>query len=98
MKSATLKRGDAFGHQLRPAVDQTRFLRAILFGVPWNGIVVGLVRLAQIGRVGVGNGALVAHPQQGSAGVQPARESNTDLLADRYIFEYGCHCWTWPSE
>src|SRR5256885_9272798 len=57
-------------------------LGAVLHGLAGDFVVVGLVGLAQVGRVGVGQGALVLHPAQGSAGVQAAREGDADLLAE----------------
>src|SRR5690606_16620417 len=89
--SAALQGRNTFGSQLRAAINQTRVFGAILFGAARNGLVVGFVGLPQIGGVGVGNGALVAHPQQSSAGIQSARKSNTDLLAGGDVFKNGRH-------
>src|SRR5690606_7731570 len=48
--------------------------------------------LAQVGRVGKGNRALVAHPKQSGTGIQAAGKCDADLLADRNVFKYGSHC------
>jgi hypothetical protein len=55
-----------------------------------DGVVVGFVGLAQVGRVGVRHGAFLAHPVQRGAGVQAAGEGDADLLlADGKVFEDG---------
>jgi hypothetical protein len=64
------------------AVDQPRLLGAVLHRLARDLVVVGLVGLAQVGGVGVGNRALVAHPVQRGAGVEAAGERDADLLAD----------------
>jgi hypothetical protein len=58
-----------------------------------NLVVVGFVGLAQVGRVGVGDGALLLHPVQGGGGVEPAGEGNADFLADGQGFENYGHAW-----
>src|SRR3546814_14483002 len=63
------------------------------FGTTRNGCIVSFVGLPQVGCVGIGYGALVAHPQQSSAGIQPARKSDTDLLAGWNVFKNGRHGW-----
>ncbi|MNT47386.1 hypothetical protein D3C72_1840970 [compost metagenome] len=84
--------GDAFGHQLRAAVDQAGLFGAVGQGLAGNFVVVGLVGLTQVGRVGVGDGAVVAHPQQGCAGVETAGKGDADLLAGRKVREDSGHC------
>ena len=81
VKGAALQRGNAFARQLRAAVDQARLLGAVLHRLARNRVVVRFVRLAQVGGVGVGHGALLAHPQQRGAGIQAARKGDADLLA-----------------
>ncbi len=91
VKRAGLQRRDAFAHQRPAAVDQPRLLRAILQRLARNLVVVGLVRLAEVGRVGVRNRALLLHPVQRGGGVQPAREGDADLLADGQRFKNDGH-------
>ena len=81
VESATLNSGDAFVCQLGAAIDQARHFGAVLLGFARDFVVVALVGLAQIGSVGKRNGALLAHPQQGCAGIKAARKSDADLLA-----------------
>src|SRR5690606_12870307 len=92
VEGAGLQGRDAFSHQLRPAVDQARVLGAVFHGAARDGVVVVFVGLAQVGGVGVGNGALVAHPEQRGAGIQAARKSNADLLADGKVGKNSGHC------
>src|SRR5699024_8731427 len=86
MKGTTLQRSNALCCQLGTAVNQACFLGAVLHGLAWYGVVIGLVGLAQIGGVGIRNGALVAHPQQSGASVKAAGKRDTDLLTDRNSF------------
>src|SRR4029079_14307583 len=81
VEGATLQRGNAFGDQLRAAVDQPRLLGAVLQRLAWDLVVVGLVGLSEVGGVGVGDGALTAHPQQSGARVEAARERDADAFA-----------------
>ena len=66
------------------AVDQAGFLGAVLERLARDGVVVGLVGLAEIGGVRVGKRALLLHPVQGGGGVEPAREGDANLLVERY--------------
>ena len=47
MKGTGLDRGDAFGDELRPAVDQPRDVGAVGLGLARDLVVVGLVGLAE---------------------------------------------------
>src|SRR5690606_24609717 len=58
VERARLQGGDAFGDQLRAAVDQAGLFGAVSHGLAGNLIVVGFVRLAEVGRVGVGDDAV----------------------------------------
>ena len=82
VERAGLQRRDAFGDELRAAVDQPRLLGAVLQRAARDVVVVGLVGLAEIRGVGVGNRALGAHPVQRGAGVETAGKRDADLLAD----------------
>ena len=46
-------------------------------------LVVVLVGLAEVRGVGVRDRAVLAHPEQGGARVEPSRERDADSLADR---------------
>ncbi len=82
MEGAGLQCREPLGHQLRPAVDEARLLGAILQRLPGDLVVVGLVRLTEIGRVGVGDGALLPHPVERGARVEAAGKRDADFLAD----------------
>ena len=82
VEGAGLDGGDAFGHELRTAVDQTGGFCAVFHGTTGNGLVVVLVGLTEIGRVGVGERTLVLHPAQSGAGIKAARKCDADFLAD----------------
>ncbi len=90
VECAGLQRGDAFANQRAAAVDEAGFFGAVFEGRARDGVVVGFVGLAEVGRVGVRDGALLLHPVQGGGGVEPAGEGNADFLADGQGFEnYG---------
>ena len=91
MEGATLQSRNAFVCQLLAAVDETRLLSTIFFGLTGNFFVVGLVRLTQVGGVGVRHSAFLTHPQQGRAGVQAAGEGNAYFLASGNMLKNGCH-------
>ena len=91
MEGAALHRGDALGGQLRAAVDQPRQFGAVFHRLARNFVVVGLVRLAQVGGVGVGDRAFLAHPQERSTGVEPAGEGNADFLLRGEVLENRGH-------
>ena len=91
MESATLDGSNAFVCELCAAVDQARFGGAVFHGFAWDFVVVGFVGLAEVGGVGIGHGAFLLHPQQGSAGVQAARESDADFFTFWQVLQYGAH-------
>ena len=91
MECAGLERGDAFAHERAAAVDQPCFYRAVLERLLRDLVVVGLVGLAEVGGIGVGQRALLLHPVQRSAGVQPAGEGDADFLADGQSFKNDGH-------
>ena len=91
VEGAGLDGGNAFVGQLGTAVDQTRLFCAIFHRLAGDFVVVGFVGLAQVGRVGVGQGTLVLHPAQGGRGVQAAGEGDADLLADGNMLQNGFH-------
>ena len=81
MEGAGLQCREPLGHQLRPAVNQPRLLGAVLQRLARDLVVVGLVRLTEIGRVGVRDGALLPHPVERGARVETAGKRDADLLA-----------------
>src|SRR6202008_299400 len=83
MESAALDGGDAFGDELRAALDQASDRGAVSERLARNVRVVGLVRLAEVRGIRVGDRALRAHPVHCRAGVEPAPEGNADFLAFR---------------
>ena len=85
-----LQRGESFANKRAAAVDEAGLLGAVFEGRAWDGVVVGFVRLAEVGRIGVRDRALLLHPVQGGGSVKPAGEGDADLLADGQGFEnYG---------
>ncbi len=52
---------------------------------------VGLVVLAEVGRVGARHAAALAHPGDGGGRVQTAREGDADALADGHAVEHSGH-------
>jgi hypothetical protein len=64
-------------HSIEP-----RLLGAVRHRLARDLVVVGLVGLAEVGRVGVRDRALRSHPMKGGAGVQAAGECDADFLAD----------------
>src|SRR5699024_11270217 len=66
-----------------------------------DAVEVGLVVLADIGRVGAGDGSLVAHPRDCAGGVQAAGEGDSNVLTDWERRQYSRHGTSltarWPS-
>ena len=92
MESAALDRGNSLRDELGPAIQQPRLVGAVGQRLARNILVVGLVRLAEIGGVGAGNGALGAHPVHGGAGVEAPGKGNTDAFADgKFLQNAGNH-------
>ena len=83
MERAALQRDQALAHELGAAVDEARLLGAVQLGAVGDTRQVGLVDLAEVGGVGVGDRALLAHPRDRGGRVESARERDADALADR---------------
>ena len=83
VEGAALQRGDAFGDELRAAVDQPRALGAVLQRLAGNLVVVALVGLPEVRRVGVRNRALAAHPVERGARIEAAGECDADTFTNR---------------
>ena len=92
---AALQCGQALVRELRTAIDQAGFFGAVFHRLARNLVVVGLVGLAQVGGVGVGQGALLLHPQQGGRCVQAARERDADFLPFGQVLQDGAHGLGW---
>ena len=82
MEGAARQRGEALLDQLGLAVDEAGELGAVLEGAVGDAVDVGLVVLADVGGVGAGDGALVAHPGDRDGGVEASGEGDADALAD----------------
>ena len=82
VERAALQRDQALAHELGAAVDEAGLLGAVLLGPVGHARQVGLVGLAEVGGVGVGDRALLAHPRHRGRRVEPAGERDADALAD----------------
>ena len=83
MKSPALQRHESFVDEGLAAVDHACRLGAVAAGAIGNARQIGLVVLAEVGGVGVGDGALLAHPRHRHRRVEAAGERDADALADR---------------
>ena len=79
--------GQSFLDQRRDAVDEPRLLGAVGEAAAGDGVEIRLVVLPDVGGVGVGERAVLAHPRHGDGGVQATRERDPDPLADRELAE-----------
>ena len=91
MECPTLQSGQAFTNQLLAAIDQARLFRAILQRAARNVVVIRLVGLAEIGGVAVRDRALLPHPVNSRARIEPAGKSDADSFADRQRLKDICH-------
>ncbi len=82
MEGTGLEGGDAFANEGAAAVDEAGFFSAVFEGFTGDLVVVGFVGLAEVGGVGVGEGAFLLHPVEGGAGVEAAGEGYADFLAE----------------
>ncbi len=87
MEGSGLQCGEAFADELGAAVDEAGFFGAVFNRAAGDVVVVGFIRLTEVGSVGVGDGALLLHPVQGGGGVESAGEGDADLLAGGKMFE-----------
>ena len=81
MERPALQRQQTLAHELGAAVDDARRLGAVLAGPNRHPVEVGLVVLAEVGGVGVRDGAALTHPRHGRRRVEPAGEGDADALA-----------------
>ncbi len=91
VERARLKRRNAFGDKLRTAVDQPGRRGAVLQRLARNLVVVRLVRLAEIGRVRIRDGAFRAHPVERGARIEAAGKGDADFLARGKILQNVAH-------
>ena len=98
VERARLQCRDALRHQLLAAIDQPRFLRAVLQRAPRDLIVIRLVGLAEIRRIGIGDGALGAHPVDGGARVESAGEREPYFFARGQLLKYVSQTLSIPCE
>src|SRR5699024_1086712 len=92
VERAALQGDEALLDEQALGVDEAGDLCAVLFRAGCDAIEVGLVVLADIGRVGAGDGSLVAHPRDCAGGVQAAGEGDSNVLTDwerRQYFRHG---------
>ena len=82
MEGAAGHRGEALLDELRAAVDGAGDLGAVEQGAVGYAVDVGLVVLADVGGVGAGDRALLAHPGHGDGGVEAAGEGDADAFSD----------------
>ena len=75
--------GQALLDQRRLAVDEPGDLRAVVARAAGHRGDVGLVVLAEVGGVGAGHRALLAHPRDRHRGVEAAGEGDADAFTDR---------------
>ena len=87
MEGAAHQGGQALLDQGHPAVDEASVLGAVRAGAVGYGGEVRLVVLADVGGVGVWDGAPFTHPRHRDGGVQPAGERDADALADRELVQ-----------
>ena len=81
MKGAALEGSKAFADERLLAVDEHGLFRAVPARPLRNRVDVRLVVLSEVGREGVGDRAMLAHPRERAAGVEPAGEGDADALA-----------------
>jgi len=75
VEGTRLERSDAFANKRAAAVDEAGLFCAVFEGRARDGVVVGFVGLAEVGRVGVGDGALQPHPVQAAEVSSPPEKA-----------------------
>ena len=83
MERAALERDETLVDELRLAVDEDPLLGADLLRTRGDAADVGLVGLAEVRSQRVRDGALLADPGDRDGGVEAARDSDPDALAER---------------
>ena len=82
---------NALGNKLLPAIDQARVFCAVLESLLWNRVIIGFVRLAEIGGISIWNRTIRTHPMQSGTGVETAGKGDADLVADREMLKNSRH-------
>src|SRR5690606_31282504 len=91
VEGTALQRDQALFDERGLAVDQPGQLGTVL-GRPFRDrFDVGFVVLADVGRVGVRNGALLAHPRDSNRSVEAAREGDPHTLTNGQTRQYFRH-------
>src|SRR5581483_7162641 len=83
VERAAAQRREALARERVLAVDEDRVLRSVREGALGNGADVRLVVLPEIGREGVRDCTVLAHPGDRAARVEAAGEGDPDALPDR---------------
>ena len=83
VERAALQRGEPLARECVLAVDEHGILGAVAQRALRDGGDVRLVRLSEVGREGVRDSAVLAHPRERAARVEAAGEGDADVLADR---------------
>ena len=91
MEGAALQRGESLVHELGAAVDEAGELGAVDLRALRDVAEVGLVVLAEIGRIRARDAAALAHPGDRRRRVQAAREGDADPLAGGHAIEHSGH-------
>ena len=87
MEGAALQGAESFAHQLGTAIDEPGIFGSELHRLFGDIVVILLIWLGEIGGVGMWNGAIIAHPEDGCGGIEPAAKRDSDILAGWEIFE-----------
>src|SRR5262249_56035064 len=83
--------GNALVEKLGAGIHEPGLFRTEFERLARYGIVVGLVRLAEIRSVSKGASAFLLHPQQRCAGVEAAGEGDADFFALGQAFQDRTH-------
>ena len=82
VEGAALEGVQPFADEFLTAIDEAGFFGAVDERLARDVVIVGLVGLAEVRGVGIREGAFLAHPVDGGAGVESAGEGDADALAD----------------
>jgi hypothetical protein len=77
-----LEGGESFTDELGAAVDEAGNFGSAFEGAFRNFVVVGFVGLSQIGGIAIGDGAFLAHPIDGGAGIEATRKCDAYTFAE----------------
>ncbi|MPN08654.1 hypothetical protein SDC9_155939 [bioreactor metagenome] len=91
VECTALNGSDPFGNELLTAIYQASILSTIFHCTARNGVIVILIRLAQIRSICIWDSPFLSHPQQCCTGVQAAGKSDTNTLTYREMLENRRH-------